>query len=416
MIPYHLSLNKFSYVPETTYSFLVEELINEIPYPANTVTLLLSTWFEQDISSLHLIISIFQEKGFTIAEIVIDSWQEPTYQTVSNIKVTVVNMFAIVSKQLYEIPNPCQEKSGIGLLLAGKRLERLNRIGLLSKLYDCGYLSPNNLVWSFDKKGLDVNKIDSLLLKSLGNIEEKIEYFSQFAWNDADNLHTVNAGEDLTVSCFINHTTINPLYAKTDYSIITETYYHSGESTVTEKTYRAIVNRHPFLMVSNTGTLRYLQSLGFKTFNNYFKNSKYDEIADPNERLTAIVENIIEFPTVLVTYKAEIDNDVAHNYSILNNIVTQDTTVLKNIYSSMGLPITEINSKFELSLTIWDGTEHDVIKFLTKYQQISMNIECVKTYNNIKSSKWPEINSINEFYTLPSEIQEECINVFNFKP
>jgi hypothetical protein len=37
-------------------------------------------------------------------------------------------------------------------------------------------------------------------------------------------------------------------------------------------------------------------------------------------------------------------------------------------------------------------------------------------YYNIKDESWPAINSVDDFYNLPTHILDECINVFGYKP
>jgi hypothetical protein len=60
---------------------------------------------------------------------------------------------------------------------------------------------------------------------------------------------------------------------------------------ITEKTYRAIVCKKPFLTSSIVNALTYLKKLGFKTFSPYIDES-YDSIIDGTQRRSAIVKEI----------------------------------------------------------------------------------------------------------------------------
>ena len=60
---------------------------------------------------------------------------------------------------------------------------------------------------------------------------------------------------------------------------------------LTEKTYRPIFGMQPFIVVSNPGFLKFLKSMGFKTFPEFFDES-YDEIENPIERMNIIVREI----------------------------------------------------------------------------------------------------------------------------
>ena len=58
---------------------------------------------------------------------------------------------------------------------------------------------------------------------------------------------------------------------------------------ITEKTTRPILNLHPQILYSTTGTLEYLKNQGFKTFNNYW-NEDYDNEPRSNKKIQMIVD------------------------------------------------------------------------------------------------------------------------------
>ena len=59
----------------------------------------------------------------------------------------------------------------------------------------------------------------------------------------------------------------------------------------TEKIFKPIVMHQPFVVVQAPGSLKYLQSYGFKTFGDWWDES-YDDIDDPTQRLHAIAKII----------------------------------------------------------------------------------------------------------------------------
>lgn len=95
------------------------------------------------------------------------------------------------------------------------------------------------------------------------------------------------------------------LYENTYFSLVTETsfpfnrfHYGHYESALTEvgrilseKIFKPIVMRHPFIVVSNPRTLALLHTLGYKTFSPYIDES-YDLIDDDAERLMAIGKEV----------------------------------------------------------------------------------------------------------------------------
>jgi len=128
----------------------------------------------------------------------------------------------------------------------------------------------------------------------------------------------------------------------TDINIITETFKHHHVSTIapileldnitaseihydtfffiTEKTYRTILMKQPFILFSNARALKYLRKSGYKTFAPYI-NEAYDDIENFVDRQKAIVDEVKrlnsmeldEFNELLVKCR-EI---ATHNYDVL---------------------------------------------------------------------------------------------------
>lgn len=58
---------------------------------------------------------------------------------------------------------------------------------------------------------------------------------------------------------------------------------------LTEKIFKPIVLKQPFVLVGGAGCLRYLKDYGFKTFNRWWSED-YDNIQDPVQRMRAVAE------------------------------------------------------------------------------------------------------------------------------
>jgi hypothetical protein len=87
-------------------------------------------------------------------------------------------------------------------------------------------------------------------------------------------------------------TDMNKLHNQTLISVVTETTFNR-DIFFTEKIFKPIAYRQPFILVSSYKSLAYLKSLGYKTFSEFFDES-YDNIIDNNERLIRIVELCVE--------------------------------------------------------------------------------------------------------------------------
>ena len=70
--------------------------------------------------------------------------------------------------------------------------------------------------------------------------------------------------------------------------VVTETVYYPEKLHLTEKIFKPIVARQPFVLLGCAFNLRYLRSYGFKTFDSWWDES-YDVVIDPVARLQAVV-------------------------------------------------------------------------------------------------------------------------------
>lgn len=107
---------------------------------------------------------------------------------------------------------------------------------------------------------------------------------------DTDDLKTNRAGLEFKTIEY---------YKNTYFSVVTETNFYANvgylSSTagrfLSEKVFKPIACRHPFIVVSVPNFLDRVKELGYKTFTPFI-NESYDRILDDNERLHAIVQEI----------------------------------------------------------------------------------------------------------------------------
>lgn len=77
-------------------------------------------------------------------------------------------------------------------------------------------------------------------------------------------------------------------YRQCAIEVVLETLFDDARWHLTEKSLRPIACGKPFILAGTAGCLEYLRSYGFKTFGDVIDES-YDTIADPVERLGAII-------------------------------------------------------------------------------------------------------------------------------
>ena len=93
-----------------------------------------------------------------------------------------------------------------------------------------------------------------------------------------------------SASAEFNHTTIK--YNKEAlWHIVSETVYYYEKLHLTEKVFKPIVHKRPFILVAAPGNLAYIKSYGFKTFDKWIDES-YDCECDPAIRIEKIVKEL----------------------------------------------------------------------------------------------------------------------------
>ena len=108
-------------------------------------------------------------------------------------------------------------------------------------------------------------------------------------------------------------------------SIVTETYFYDTNSIhITEKTFKPISFCQPFILLSTPNSLKYIKSLGFKTFNTYWDES-YDKIKDPNQRMLAVIDvikTISKWSTPLIhEFYKDVQSIVDYNKQHLQKVI-----------------------------------------------------------------------------------------------
>lgn len=135
-------------------------------------------------------------------------------------------------------------------------------------------------------------------------------------------------------------------YASTGIEVVLETLFDDVRQHLTEKTLRPIACGQPFMLAATPGSLQYLKNYGFKTFNGLI-NESYDCIADPLQRLLAIVAEMSRIQSLSTTDKnnlyAKLQPIADYNKKLFfskhwhNTIVDEYFLNFKSAFDSLGL-------------------------------------------------------------------------------
>ena len=128
--------------------------------------------------------------------------------------------------------------------------------------------------------------------------------------------------------------------------IVTETVYFFPKLHLTEKVFKPIVARRPFILVAAPGNLAYLKSYGFKTFDHWI-DERYDQEQDHYIRIEKITAEIAKLCALskkeLEQMYAEMQEILEYNFNhfygefkniIVNEMVDNFAGVLDEINST----------------------------------------------------------------------------------
>lgn len=341
------------------YSYLTYTLDNRLKYPAELaeeITQLLEQASSLNLS-LHIVLLDVMEgriydndcpamlieleqviKTFNVEYTFILDGENEDISEVKGVSNIIYSDFLAFSSYINAIEAEDQECNEFwnhtknkGLWTIG-RVERPHRAILMSKLWENNLL--HKIDWSFYTYPDNKEHIHKTLLSHYDD--------STFAKFIKDCTRSLDFTANTDDNFYANGYPFDPdLYRNTSFSIISESdfnisHYDQPEFTpkVTEKTYRAIINRHPFICAWFPSMIKKLKSKGYRTFEEYTTISNYNEIRDLDTRLNAIVTNIDTFheqlsrPEVVEKVRA----DIEYNYQHYLKHVEIEMTKLQSIF------------------------------------------------------------------------------------
>lgn len=121
------------------------------------------------------------------------------------------------------------------------------------------------------------------------------------------------------------------LWQKSLWHVVNETVFYDHKLHLTEKTFKPIVTKRPFILAAAPGNLRYLRSYGFKTFGDWIDES-YDDISDPVARLDCIAKELTrlcalpwsELLSMQDDMKSTLEHNKAHFFGRFREIIVDE--------------------------------------------------------------------------------------------
>ena len=158
--------------------------------------------------------------------------------------------------------------------------------------------------------------------------------------SDIDNMLPMYLDtSDLTTSSLMwdEFDSTRRFYDESFINIVAETYFYTRTANIlhlTEKTFKPLLYKQPFIMMGPPNMLKKLKELGFKTFNDVWDES-YDETLNHTERFYKIIdlcEKISKWPQIRkVLAMQKCKSIVEHNFNVLLNYKKEPTLLLNFI-------------------------------------------------------------------------------------
>lgn len=311
------------------------------------------------IEKLNFIVKERNKKGFNTI-LIIDRTCEPSESDIKiieilssiyvNLGINKQNIIFAINKNIHDLPENFNFFYFDGLLAdAGKVLkensllfsttpikDRPKKINVwLSKLKSRS--SRVKTLYYFYKQGL----LEKSLIGALGTVDDCMKIIEDKNFISSiekylkpfDGTPVVESALEagLSVSISGSKNTIKSVYDNSSLGYINETsdYGFLYKNFITEKTYRTIMNRQPFVMQSSPQALEYLRSMGFQTFNSIIDES-YDQ--DPSENIEHRVIVAKNFLDSIDQHIDEIQEIVEFNYKKLQELSTNEIKKVNNIY------------------------------------------------------------------------------------
>jgi nucleoside-diphosphate-sugar epimerase len=199
---------------------------------------------------------------------------------------------------------PYHPHESMNLYLSYNRnMGRAHRIGICSKLFEYDLLKRGMIsIGEFDLKEGD------------SRIYTNLKELSSITPLTIDRTLDVNWANDISISDF-SHTFV---------SLVTETLADEKILFLSEKIWKPIYLGHPFLLIGNPHTLKYLKKLGFKTFDKWW-NEDYDNDTDVNVRIQKVADILALLENKSIDELKELRNEMIevcrYNQQHFNNKV-----------------------------------------------------------------------------------------------
>ena len=239
-------------------------------------------------------------------------------------------------------------------IINNDRSYRIYFVSLLKEqgLLDHGQVSFNVTDNLFDDWRDEVSDLNTKLsLHAQQHAEQHLTNINKLVIDRAELPGSASADIPRTIDSWMHPDFHKPVDIDSFWHIVTETVFYYNKLHLTEKIFKPIVSKQPFILLAAPGNLAYLKSYGFKTFDSVIDES-YDNITDNDLRTEAVVRQLCWYCNLTPDEKTDIirqlepiiDYNFHHFYGEFKHIITRellDNT--RTLFQSIGYDDSHIN-------------------------------------------------------------------------
>lgn len=217
------------------------------------------------------------------------------------------------------------------LFLTGKPIGH-HRVGLLYKIWKKDLLRL--CVYSFFGKTTEFHESCKVYIDTLDQ-----KYFFESVKNQSpDHIEIQHTGIKSIHYAGIPYD--KSLYEQTQFSVVSETHSWRGPPYhITEKTWRAIINCHPFLLAGQPGMVDFLESMGFDCYRSHLKKD-YDKGSHQwgPQHNDNLIENIQHWLSMTKQEWRQIAEVADKNQKLLFKYFEKNRQIYQNLLSKIQDP------------------------------------------------------------------------------
>lgn len=142
---------------------------------------------------------------------------------------------------------------------------------------------------------------------------------------DVTNLHNklplvIDGETEINKMCADHEMSTRNFYTNSLVSLVTETNYREVNVSLTEKSFKPLKEKHPFIIVGSANSLGSLKELGFQTFGEFWDEG-YDQIQNHYKRMAAIVKVCLEISQwdkdKVLDFRRRVKPILEHNFNLI---------------------------------------------------------------------------------------------------